>query len=103
MMRHAAGADGVTRALGWPPEKVARFILGHGESRGEPHAPVEGPRLAFVPLPSIESRDGGRIRVVGSIRRALVVILGEGAMGTWPHSPGFKDLLPYRQAERPVE
>ncbi|MGO9466997.1 MAG: type I-U CRISPR-associated protein Csb2 [Isosphaeraceae bacterium] len=73
MIRHAASADNITRALGWPSEKVAAFVLGHGESLGEAHAPVQGPRLAFVPLPSIESRDGGRAKFVGSIRRALVV------------------------------
>ena len=73
MMRHAASAANVASALGWPSEKVAGFVLGHGESLGESHAPVQGPRLAFIPLPSIESRDGGRAKFVGSIRRALIV------------------------------
>jgi CRISPR-associated protein Csb2 len=76
MMRHAAGAEVVARALGWPTEKVAGFILGHGEAHGEAHAPVGGPRLAFVPIPSIEARDQGRAHVVGAVRRALLVVLG---------------------------
>ena len=31
MMRHAASDDAVARALGWPADKVAGFVLGHGE------------------------------------------------------------------------
>ncbi len=75
MMRHAA-ADLGTRALGWTAEKVASFVLGHSEAPGLPHQPVQGPRFAYVPLPSIEARDAGRARVVGSIRRALIVVQG---------------------------
>jgi CRISPR-associated protein Csb2 len=76
MMRHAASEDKVTRALGWPAEKVARLVLGHGETLGEAHVPVVGPRLAFLPIPSIEPRGPGRGLAVASIRRALVVVLG---------------------------
>ena len=79
MMRHAAGSDAVANALGWPPEKVARFVLGHGEAHGEPHIPVAGPRLAFIPLPSIEPRGSGRAEVVGSVRRALLTVFGGDA------------------------
>jgi CRISPR-associated protein Csb2 len=76
MMRHAASGDKITQALGWPAEKVARFVLGHGEMLGETHTPVGGPRLAFLPIPSIEPRGPGRGLTVASIRRALVVVLG---------------------------
>lgn len=79
MMRHAAGGDAVANALGWPTEKVARFVLGHGEAHGEPHTPVAGPRLAFIPLPSIEPRGSGRAEAVGSIRRVLMTVFGGDA------------------------
>ncbi len=76
MMRHAAGSDEIARALEWTPEKVARFVLGHGESPGESHTPVTGPRLAFLPLPSIERRGDGPPQVVTSIRRTMIVVFG---------------------------
>jgi CRISPR-associated protein Csb2 len=76
MMRHAASADGIASAVGWSPEKVATFVLGHGETRGESHIAVEGPRIAFIPVPSVESRSTGPANFVGSIRRALIVVLG---------------------------
>jgi CRISPR-associated protein Csb2 len=76
MIRHAASADSIAGALGWPPEKVAAFVLGHGESLGESHVPVPGPRIAFLPVPSIEARGSGHAHVVGSIRRALIVVNG---------------------------
>jgi CRISPR-associated protein Csb2 len=76
MIRHLAGLDDITAALGWSPEKVASFVLGHGEARGEPHVPIDGPRLAFVPVPSIEPRGKDRAEVVGRIRRAMIVVLG---------------------------
>jgi CRISPR-associated protein Csb2 len=76
MLRHAAGAENIANALGWSPEKVATFILGHGESPGEVHAPVQGSRLAFLPIPSIEPRGEGRALTVASIRRALIVVSG---------------------------
>ena len=76
MLRHAASSAEIARALGWPPERVAGFVLGHGESPGESHAPVTGPRLAFIPLPSIEPRGSGPPQFVASIRRAMIVVLG---------------------------
>jgi CRISPR-associated protein Csb2 len=54
---------------------INQFILGHGESRGEPYKPVAGPRLAYIPLPTIEFRGEGRVNVVGAIRRVLVTVL----------------------------
>ncbi len=74
MMRHAASRTSV----GWKPEQIARFVLGHGESVGQPHRPVDGPRLAFLPLPSIESR-GGKAEVVGAIRRVIVTVFNGSA------------------------
>jgi CRISPR-associated protein Csb2 len=78
MLRHAAGEESIAAALGWAKEKVQRMILGHAENKGEPHQPSDGPRVAFVPLPSIESRGKGRALVVGSARRALLL----GVRGT---------------------
>jgi CRISPR-associated protein Csb2 len=52
-----------------------QFILGHGEARGEPHKPVAGPRLAYIPLPTIEFRGAGRADVVGAVRRVLITVL----------------------------
>jgi CRISPR-associated protein Csb2 len=75
MLRHAASSTEIAGALGWSHEKVGAFILGHGESAGEPHRPVNGPRLAFVLLPSIEHRGEDSAEVIGSIRRALIVVV----------------------------
>jgi CRISPR-associated protein Csb2 len=71
MLRHLASDKSIMHALGWPLEKVNRLVLGHAEPEGQPHVPVDGPRLAFLPLPSLEYR-GGKGTVVGSIRRVLV-------------------------------
>jgi len=57
--------------MGLTSEETARFILGHGENGNNAHVPVDGPRLAFIPLPSIEKR-GGRYEIIGSIRRILI-------------------------------
>src|SRR5690606_12246931 len=54
MMRHAAGEESIAVALGWPDEKVRQMIHGHGEPKGATHQPTNGPRFAFIPLPSIE-------------------------------------------------
>ena len=76
MVRHAAKLT--SKAQGWPDEKVARFVLGHGEPMGQSPAPVLGPRLAFIPLPTIAPR-GRRGLVVESVRRVLITVLnGEG-------------------------
>jgi CRISPR-associated protein Csb2 len=76
MMRYAAGDEHITHALGWPEEKIASFIRGHGEPPGQSHLPVQGPRLAYIPLPSLEYRGGSDGSVVGSIRRALIAVFG---------------------------
>jgi CRISPR-associated protein Csb2 len=73
MLRHAASSEALAAALGWPTEKMKRLVLGHSERDGEAHVPVDGPRLAFIPLPSIEAHGKGRANLVGSVRRVLVL------------------------------
>lgn len=75
MFRHAASRLEVVRSVGWSEEEARHIILGHAETAGEQHQPVDGPRIAFLPLPSIEMRSGTE-RVVGSIRRVLVTVRG---------------------------
>jgi CRISPR-associated protein Csb2 len=76
MMRHAAAQ--AAESAGWKPEEWGTLVLGHGEARNEPHQPVGNGRLAFLPVPSIEGRGEGKRRVVGAIRRVLVVSMGNG-------------------------
>jgi CRISPR-associated protein Csb2 len=73
MMRHAAGEESVATALGWPDEKVRQMIHGHAEPEGAAHQPTNGPRFAFIPVPSIEPRGKGRALVVAGARRALLL------------------------------
>ncbi|HYG22086.1 MAG TPA: type I-U CRISPR-associated protein Csb2 [Verrucomicrobiae bacterium] len=75
MFRHTACKQEVVRSVGWSNDDARRIILGHGETPGGEHKPVEGGRVVFVPLPSIEVREGGE-RVVGSVRRVLVTARG---------------------------
>ena len=75
MMRHAAKAT--AKASGWKDEAIDSLILGHAERPGEPHKPVSGPRLAYVPLPSIQFR--GKGDVVTDIRRAILMQVGGGS------------------------
>lgn len=75
MLRHAANRPEFFGSLGWSEDEIRRTVLGHGEVNGRPHQPVPGPRLAFLPLPSLEARGEGR-RVVGSIRRVAVTVRG---------------------------
>ncbi|MCI0747477.1 MAG: type I-U CRISPR-associated protein Csb2 [Verrucomicrobia subdivision 3 bacterium] len=75
MFRHAASRPEIARSIGWNDEDARRIILGHAETPGTQHQPVEGARLAFLPLPSIEKRER-KERVVGGIRRVLVTARG---------------------------
>ena len=75
MFRHIASQPEIVRSVGWSDEDARRIILGHGETRGDEHKPVQGGRIAFLPLPSIEMREGSE-RVVGSIRRVLATARG---------------------------
>jgi len=75
MLRHLASLPEITRGVGWDEEDTRRIILGHGEARGERHQPPSTPRIAFLPLPSLERREG-QGTVVGSIRRVLITTNG---------------------------
>ncbi|RJQ72317.1 MAG: type I-U CRISPR-associated protein Cas5/Cas6 [Desulfobacteraceae bacterium] len=79
MLRHAAKQKDFAKPLGWDNQKINEFVLGHGEEKGDKHAPVDGPRLVFIPLPSIEWRGSEKGRTVGAIRRVLVTVKGEVA------------------------
>ena len=77
MLRHAASRREFAVSLGWDDEKIASFVLGHGESHGElTHQPVNDARLVFVPLPSIEWRGATTGHAVGAVRRVLVTVNG---------------------------
>jgi CRISPR-associated protein Csb2 len=62
---------------GWPEAKIAAFVLGHGESNGNGHVTVGQQRFAYLPLPSIENRSGGRATSSG-IRRVLLTVFSSG-------------------------
>jgi CRISPR-associated protein Csb2 len=71
MARSAAAAAAVRS--GWPQSKIQEFVLGHREPRpGGRHVPVGPRRFAYLPLPSLDARDEGRSRVVGSVRRVML-------------------------------
>jgi CRISPR-associated protein Csb2 len=74
MLRHCAAQ--VATQMGWDEDRVAEFVLGHGETRGAAHVPVEGSRLVLIPLPSIEWRGANKGRTAGAIRRVLVTVKG---------------------------
>lgn len=77
MLRHAASRRDFAVSLGWDDERIASFVLGHGESHGErTHRPVNDSRLVFVPLPSIEWRGMAKGHSAGAIRRVLVTVNG---------------------------
>lgn len=77
MMRWAASQPDFAISLGWDENKVASFVMGHGEAWGEGvHKPVNGSRLVFIPLPSIEWRGEAKGNSVGAIRRVLVTVKG---------------------------
>lgn len=87
--------------LGWEPSQLAK-LHGHGEARGEAsHQPVEGPRLAIVPLPSYEWLGSHRGLNIGDSRRLLITMLkGSDA----PALDDIAHLLAGRQLQRdPVE
>lgn len=75
MLRHATKQ--AATAAGWAPPKVAQVVLGHrGEGSGPESVASGGPRLQYLPIPTIEFRTGGGIRV-GPIRRCIVSAVGE--------------------------
>ena len=76
MVRHLVSETKFHKQLGWQPEQLA-MLHGHGETENDDrsHQPVSGPRLAILPLPSLEGRGQGQNRVLGSIRRVLLTIM----------------------------
>lgn len=69
MFRHATSR--AARSAGWSDQRIARCVLGHGESPGSSHVPSGPKRFAYLPLASIEPRGPGR-EAVGRIRRVLL-------------------------------
>lgn len=76
MVRHLVSETKFHKQLGWEPKDLA-MLHGHGETEDDDrsHQPVSGPRLAILPLPSLEGRGQGQSRVLGSIRRVLLTIM----------------------------
>ena len=77
MVRHLVSkTEEFHKQLGWEPKDLA-MLHGHGETENDDrsHQPVSGPRLAILPLPTIEPRDQGQSKVIGSIRRVLLTIM----------------------------
>ncbi len=70
MMRHTVTS--AARGAGWSESKIAAFVLGHGEAKGENHVSVGSRRFVYLPIPSIEGRGEGKARVIGSIRRLML-------------------------------
>ena len=68
MLRNAAKRAAFE--AGWEPDQINGYILGHAERPGEPHRAVDGPRLGFLPVPSIQPKVA---RAVTEIRRVIVV------------------------------
>jgi CRISPR-associated protein Csb2 len=79
MVRYAA--KHAAEQSGWPNDLIHQLILGHGERPGQPHKPVSGPRLAYVPLPTIQFRGYEKASVVTDIRRVIVMQMGRGKTG----------------------
>lgn len=77
MMRHLASDPALLRSIGWTEEMARQVVLGHSGAKGDGAQSVEGPRLAFIPLPSIELRGDGKANTVGRVRRVLVTLRGE--------------------------
>ena len=76
MVRHLVSKPEFHKQLGWKPEQLT-MLHGHGETEndGRSRQPVSGPRLAILPLPTLESRGQGKSKVLGSIRRVLLTIM----------------------------
>lgn len=76
MVRHLVSQPEFHQQLGWEPKDLA-MLHGHGETENDDrsHQPVSGPRLAILPLPTIEPRGQGQSRVLGSIRRVLLTVM----------------------------
>lgn len=98
MVRHILNQATFQQRLGWSDEKL-KLLHGHGETRQNPdgHQPVDGPRLAILPIPSFEYRGSGNGTVVGATRRVLLTILqGEAtsALNDLCHLVEGSELIP---------
>jgi len=77
MMRHAA--ESAARNARKPDAWISTVVLGHGEAQGAGgHTPVGPRRFAYLPVPSIEGRGGGKASVVGSVRRVMLTCFMHG-------------------------
>ena len=76
MVRHLVSKPEFHKQLGWKPEQLT-MLHGHGETENDDRSrqPVSGPRLAILPLPTLEGRGQGKSKVLGSIRRVLLTIM----------------------------
>jgi len=74
MMRHVTKT--AAKSSGWEEDKIARFVLGHGEIRNAQHSSAGARRFAYLPLPSIEPRGEGK-HVVGRIRRVMLTTFAD--------------------------
>ncbi len=74
MTRHVMGV--AAQRAGWSDTKIAKFVFGHGEKKGQKHQTVHLSRYAYVPLPSIEPRRAGM--AVGMVRRILIYAMNQG-------------------------
>lgn len=64
------------QAAGWPTEKIAAMILGHGEQPGTAHQPVCTGRFAYLPLPTLPGAGPARSRAPSAARRLLLTAFG---------------------------
>lgn len=69
MIRHAARRAAET--AGWDEARINTVVLGHALGEDGQQTPVGPARFTYLPLPSIEKRNGGA-EVAGAIRRLLV-------------------------------
>jgi len=77
MARHATSV--AAKRTGWSDDRISRFILGHGESRGSArHTSVGTARFAYIPVPSIEYRGVGSRWSVGDVRRLILTTYANG-------------------------
>lgn len=76
MIRDLVSKPEFHKQLGWKSKDLV-MLHGHGETENDnrSHQPVSGPRLAILPLPSLEGRGQGQSKVIGSIRRVLLTIM----------------------------
>lgn len=70
MMRHLTKT--AAYSAGWSEDQINSLVLGHLNNSPDTHFPVGPSRFAYLPIPSIETRDGSRYNFVGNVRRVIV-------------------------------